>query len=387
MTNVRKFSLNSSSTFNVEVFDDDWNTFQCWELRKVAWQIPNSLYKHQVPHSQPSFIFFTSFTDCVAWIINSQYSYVVCCCTARTCECRMSPLAATVCFPANKLPNQVFVALESRVSLNHLKQRYMRGLPVSTSCDKAMRFKLHPDRDEKISRAKSIVSKWPHTTECKGRYYDGWLASVVDCLKSKRRAVGKIDMSRFVAIHNSKEAVCDQATDSCEANGLQPSSGGRILKISASAPLTGNRELSPDTPFSASQTVSKRLLSTKRLTCETYVADSSVNHTLMTYDNPAATCINSPSMEATEDNAASAPISEHETVTRSKELTSATTASELSVNSQPLLSCELAEVTNGCRTEIDAPYNYVKSCELLLHGEVLQSSQTPNISTKSAWVT
>jgi hypothetical protein len=105
--------------------------------------------------------------------------------------------------------------------------------------------------------AKGIVSTWPHLKECIGRGYDGWLASVVHCLKSNRHAVGKIDMSRSVAIHKRKEALCDQAAEPCEDSGLDTSSGGRILHTSASAPFTGNRELSPDTPFSTGQTVSK----------------------------------------------------------------------------------------------------------------------------------
>ena len=40
-----------------------------------------------------------------------------------------------------------------------------------------------------------------------GRGYDGWLASIVDCLKSTRRALGLIDKSRSVAIIKRKHTL------------------------------------------------------------------------------------------------------------------------------------------------------------------------------------
>jgi hypothetical protein len=41
-------------------------------------------------------------------------------------------------FPANKLPNQVSIALESSINLNHPTQWYLRGLLVNTLYDEAM---------------------------------------------------------------------------------------------------------------------------------------------------------------------------------------------------------------------------------------------------------
>jgi len=60
----------------------------------------------------------------------------------------------------------------------------------------------HPDHYQKIDMAKSIITAWLHLKEPIGRGYDGWLASVVDCLMSTRPALSLIDKSRSVAIMN-----------------------------------------------------------------------------------------------------------------------------------------------------------------------------------------
>jgi len=39
----------------------------------------------------------------------------------------------------------------------------------------------------------SIILQWPYMIEQIGRNFDGWLASITDCLKSTRRHLGMID--------------------------------------------------------------------------------------------------------------------------------------------------------------------------------------------------
>jgi len=55
--------------------------------------------------------------------------------------------------------------------------------------------------------AKSIIEQWPRLTEQLGRGFDGWLASIVDCLKTKRRHLGLVDRSRSAAISKKRVAV------------------------------------------------------------------------------------------------------------------------------------------------------------------------------------
>jgi len=109
-------------------------------------------------------------------------------------------------FPAEKLPSQVREALENQVNLCHPKHRYLRGLLLHTLCDEAVKFTSHPDHSQKVDMARSIILHWPYLTEQIGRGFDGWLASIVDCLKCTRRNLGIIDKTRSAAVLNRKRA-------------------------------------------------------------------------------------------------------------------------------------------------------------------------------------
>ena len=107
-------------------------------------------------------------------------------------------------FPVEKLPSQVHDALDKQLNLCHPKHRYLRGLMLRTLCDEAVKLKSHPDHNQKVDMAKSIILQWPYLTEQIGRGFDGWLASITDCLKSTRRHLGMIDKARSAAILNRK---------------------------------------------------------------------------------------------------------------------------------------------------------------------------------------
>jgi len=107
-------------------------------------------------------------------------------------------------FPVEKLPRQVHDALEKQVNLCHPKNRYLRGLLLHTLCDEAVKIKSHPDHSQKVDMAKSIIIQWPYLTEQIGRGFDGWLASIVDCLKTTRRNLGIIDKVRSAAVLKRK---------------------------------------------------------------------------------------------------------------------------------------------------------------------------------------
>ena len=106
-------------------------------------------------------------------------------------------------FPVEKLPRQVHHALEKQVNLCHPKNRYLRGLLLHTLCDEAVNIKSHPDHSQKVDMAKSIIIQWPYLTEQIGRGFDGWLASIVDCL-NLRRNLGMTDKVRSAAVLKRK---------------------------------------------------------------------------------------------------------------------------------------------------------------------------------------
>jgi hypothetical protein len=70
--------------------------------------------------------------------------------------------------------------------------------------------------------AKSIVSMWPYLHEEIESGYDGWLEPIKDCLKSKRRALGRIDMSRSQAIRKRKLSMTDQSVKISETSVTGP---------------------------------------------------------------------------------------------------------------------------------------------------------------------
>jgi len=69
-----------------------------------------------------------------------------------------------------------------------------------------VKIKSHPDHSQKVDMAKSIILQWPYLTEQIGRGFDGWLASIVDCLKSTRRTLGIVNKARSSAVLNRKRA-------------------------------------------------------------------------------------------------------------------------------------------------------------------------------------
>ena len=107
-------------------------------------------------------------------------------------------------FPVKALSPNLVDVLGKHINLCNPKQRYLRGLLLQTLCSEAVKFKTHPDHHEKVEMAKSIIVAFPHLKEAVGRGYDGWLASVIDCLKSTRRQLGVIDKRRSEAIRKRK---------------------------------------------------------------------------------------------------------------------------------------------------------------------------------------
>ena len=101
---------------------------------------------------------------------------------------------------------QMREALDKQVNLCHPKNRYLHGLLLHTLCDEAVKYQSYPDHSQKVDMAKSIILKWPYLTEQIGRGFDGWLTSIVDCLKSTRRKLGIIDKVRSAAVLNRKRA-------------------------------------------------------------------------------------------------------------------------------------------------------------------------------------
>ena len=92
-------------------------------------------------------------------------------------------------FPIQKVPATLMAALDKGIDLCNPKQRYLRGQLLQILCSEAVKLTSHPDHYQKIEMAKSIITAWPHLKEPIGRGYDGWLSSIVDCLKSTRRAL------------------------------------------------------------------------------------------------------------------------------------------------------------------------------------------------------
>ena len=111
-------------------------------------------------------------------------------------------------YPVHQLPASVTDALNNKLDLTSPKQRHARGLLVRTLCVEAVELKSHPDYIQKVELAKSIVGMWPYLTESIGRGYDGWLASIIDCLKVVRQQKGKIDVRRSAACR--KRRLCDE---------------------------------------------------------------------------------------------------------------------------------------------------------------------------------
>lgn len=120
---------------------------------------------------------------------------------SRNCTVWPNPFV----FPRHKLSEIVLSALEKGTDLNNPKQRHVRGQFINTLVDEAIKYKSHPDRNEKVDMARCITDTWPFLREPIGRGYDGWLASIVDCLKAKRRSLGLIDVARADAIRSRQQ--------------------------------------------------------------------------------------------------------------------------------------------------------------------------------------
>jgi hypothetical protein len=122
-------------------------------------------------------------------------------------------------FPISKLPTKVVEALKNGTDLTLPKHRHFRGLLLNTLCDEAVKYKSHPNCGEKNEMAKSIVATWPHLREPVGRGYDGWLSSIVDCLKAKRRTLGIIDKGRSQAVR--KRMATSNASSASRSSGIE----------------------------------------------------------------------------------------------------------------------------------------------------------------------
>lgn len=93
-------------------------------------------------------------------------------------------------FPTSQLPAKVTEALKNGTDLTLPKRRHLHGLLVNTLCDATVTYKSHPNCYEKQEMARSIITAWPHLREPVARGFYGWLSSIVDCLKAKRRSPG-----------------------------------------------------------------------------------------------------------------------------------------------------------------------------------------------------
>ena len=122
-------------------------------------------------------------------------------------------------YPVHQLPASVTDALNNKLDLNSPKQRHARGLLVRTLCVEAVELKSHPDYLQKVELAKSIIAAWPYLAESVGRGYDGWLSSIIDCLKVVRQQKGKTDARRSAACR--KRRLCDEIETSNAAVKIQ----------------------------------------------------------------------------------------------------------------------------------------------------------------------
>jgi len=158
-------------------------------------------------------------------------------------------------FPTENLPAQVVEALEKKVNLIHPKHRYLHGMLLQTLCKEAVKITSHPDYAQKIDMARSIVTKWPYLKEPICRGYDGWLASIVDGLKSMRRACGLVDQTRSAAVkrrhvaatnHNVESASHVQMTGQSHEQPIASLESYSVSSASAALPCCSQATL--DTP-------------------------------------------------------------------------------------------------------------------------------------------
>jgi len=158
-------------------------------------------------------------------------------------------------FPTENLPAQVVEALEMKLNLIHPKHRYLRGMLLQTLCKEAVKITSHPDYAQKIDMARSIVTKWPYLKEPIGRGYDGWLASIVDGLKSMRRACGLVDQTRSAAVkrrhvaatnHNVESASHVQVTGQSHEQPIASLESDSVSSASAAVPCCS--QATSDTP-------------------------------------------------------------------------------------------------------------------------------------------
>jgi len=119
-------------------------------------------------------------------------------------------------------------ALDRGIDLRNPKQRYLCGQLLQILCGEAVKLTAHPDHYQKIEMAKSIITARPYLKEPIGRGYDGWLASIVDSLKSTRRILGLIDKS--AAIMERKHAWSSSPGVSAEGKSSQQRDSGTTLE-------------------------------------------------------------------------------------------------------------------------------------------------------------
>ena len=194
---IKRFNLTSSSEFILQYFDEEWQSYIDVEdvdclLDKTKLRVTNvmSVTSKSVPSAE-------SVEDDLSEQSHSSTSSKV---------SNVGQWPAQFVFPVQKVPANLMTALDQGMDLCNPKQRYLRGQLLQILCGEAVTYTAHPDHYQKIEMAKSIITAWPHLKEPIGRGYDGWLASIVDSLKSTRRMLGLIDKSRSAAIMERKRA-------------------------------------------------------------------------------------------------------------------------------------------------------------------------------------
>jgi len=225
----KRFNLPSSSEFVVQYFDEEWQSYIDVE------DVDCLVDKTKLRVTSVTSVSFKSVASSEAVesrdVLSEQLS------TSSTVPAD-EQWPSQFAFPVQKVPPNLMTALDKGIDLCSPKQRYLRGQLLQILCSEAVKLTTHPDHSQKIEMAKSIITAWPHLKEPIGRGYDGWLASIVDCLKSTRRVLGLVDKSRSVAIMERKRALSSGPGVSTEKQNLgqQDSEANSVHSCTAGIP-------------------------------------------------------------------------------------------------------------------------------------------------------
>jgi len=216
---VKRFNLASSSEFIVQYFDEEWQSYIDVE------DIDCLIDKTKLRVTNVTSVNLKSVSSAEAVDVQDDFSEQSESSTSSTVS-SVGQWPAQFAFPVQKVPANLMTALDRGIDLCNPKQRYLRGQLLQILCGEAVKLTAHPDHYQKMEMAKSIITAWPHLKEPIGRGYDGWLASIVDSLKSTRRILGLIDKSRSAAIMERKRAWASSPGVSAEGKSSEERDSG-----------------------------------------------------------------------------------------------------------------------------------------------------------------